>query len=68
MQLRVFKSLTLWSFYVDLEESVGTVETTRIVYDRILELKIATPQIIINYANFLEENKYYEEGFKVRSR
>ncbi|CAG8634968.1 6472_t:CDS:10 [Paraglomus brasilianum] len=68
VQLRVFKSLTLWSFYVDLEESVGTVETTRIVYDRILELKIATPQIIINYANFLEENKYYEEGFKVYER
>ncbi|CAG8631126.1 11010_t:CDS:10, partial [Paraglomus occultum] len=68
VQLRVFKSLTLWSFYVDLEESVGTVETTRIVYDRILELKIANPQIIVNYANFLEENKYYEESFKVYER
>lgn len=65
VQRRVFKSIKLWSFYVDLEESIGTVESTRAVYDRILELKIATPQIIINYANFLEENKYFEESFKV---
>ncbi|CAB4406292.1 unnamed protein product [Rhizophagus irregularis] len=68
VQLRVFKSIKLWSFYVDLEESIGTIESTRAVYDRILELKIANPQIIINYANFLEENKYYEESFKVYER
>lgn len=60
-QKRVFKSLKLWSFYVDLEESLGTVESTKALYDRILELKIATPQIIINYATFLEEQKWFEE-------
>ncbi|CAG8471991.1 15026_t:CDS:10 [Acaulospora morrowiae] len=68
VQQRVFKSIKLWSFYVDLEESIGTIESTRAVYDRVLELKIATPQIIINYANFLEENKYFEESFKVYER
>lgn len=65
MQTRLFKSLKLWSFYVDLEESIGTVETTKAVYDRIFELKIANAQIVINYANFLEENQYWEESFKV---
>ncbi len=60
-QQRLFKSVKLWSFYVDLEESVGSVESTKAVYDRILELKIATPQIITNYASFLEENNYFEE-------
>ena len=59
--LRLFKSLKLWSFLVDLEESVGTVESTKAVYDRIIELKIATPQVIVNYATFLEENEYFEE-------
>lgn len=59
--LRLFKSLKLWSFLVDLEESVGTVESTKVVYDRIIELKIATPQVIVNYATFLEENDYFEE-------
>jgi pre-mRNA-splicing factor SYF1 len=65
VQARLFKSLKLWSFYVDLEESIGTVETTKTVYDKILELKIANAQIIVNYAAFLEENKYFEESFKV---
>ncbi|KAJ7871444.1 hypothetical protein B0H14DRAFT_3131846 [Mycena olivaceomarginata] len=67
-QARLFKSLKLWSFYVDLEESIGTVESTKAVYDKILELRIANAQIIINYAAFLEENKYFEESFKVYER
>ena len=65
MQARLFKSLKLWSFYVDLEESLGTVTSTKAVYDKILELRIANAQIIVNYAAFLEENKYFEESFKV---
>lgn len=36
------------------------------MYDRIIDLRIATPQIIINYAMFLEEHDYFEESFKVR--
>jgi pre-mRNA-splicing factor SYF1 len=42
--------------------------STKAVYDKILELKIATPQIILNYAQYLEENKYYEESFKAYER
>lgn len=34
------------------------------MYDKILELRIANAQIIVNYAAFLEENKYFEESFK----
>ncbi|GAA5954628.1 hypothetical protein JCM10213_002934, partial [Rhodosporidiobolus nylandii] len=67
-QQRLFKSLKLWSFYVDLEESIGTVESTKAVYDRLFELKIANAQVVINYANFLEENEYWEESFKVYER
>ena len=82
VQARLFKSLKLWSFYVDLEESIGTVETTKNVYDKILELRIANAQvcrshedvlylkhrryqIMVNYAQFLEENQYFEDSFKV---
>ena len=68
VQARLFKSLKLWSFYVDLEESIGTVETAKAAYDKILELRIANAQVIVNYANFLEENKYFEESFKVYER
>ena len=67
--------------YADLEESLGTLQvrhidivfevlcapsqTTRAVYNRIIDLKIATPQVIINFAGFLEESNYFEESFKV---
>lgn len=68
VQMKLHKSLRLWTFYVDLEESLGTLESTRAVYERILDLRIATPQIIINYAYFLEEHKYFEDAFKVYER
>ncbi|KAF9483825.1 spliceosome complex protein [Pholiota conissans] len=68
VQARLFKSLKLWSFYVDLEESIGTVESTKAAYDKILELRIANAQIIVNYAAFLEENDYFEDSFKVYER
>ncbi|KAI9821686.1 MAG: pre-mRNA-splicing factor syf1 [Pycnora praestabilis] len=67
-QQRVHKSWKLWSFYVDLVESVSTLEETKKVYERIFELRIATPQTVVNYANLLEENKYFEESFKVYER
>jgi pre-mRNA-splicing factor SYF1 len=57
--------LKLWSFYVDLEESIGTVESSKAVYEKIMDLKIANAQIIINYAAFLEENQYWEDSFRV---
>ncbi|KAK1387568.1 Pre-mRNA-splicing factor like [Heracleum sosnowskyi] len=65
VQMKLRKSLRLWTFYVDLVESLGTLEPTRAVYDRILDLRIATPQIIINYALLLEDHNYFEDAFKV---
>lgn len=64
VQARLYKSLKLWSLYADLEESFGTFKSCKAVYDRIVDLKIATPQIIINYGLYLEENKYFEEAFR----
>lgn len=67
-QQRVHKSWKLWSFYVDLVESVSSLDETRKVYERIFELRIATPQTVVNYANLLEENSYFEDSFKVYER
>ena len=53
VQGRLYRSLKLWSFYCDLEESLGTPESTKEVYNQILDLRIATPQIVLNYAEFL---------------
>jgi pre-mRNA-splicing factor SYF1 len=67
-QQRVHKSSKLWSFYVDLVESVSGLEETKKVYERIFELRIATPHTVVNYANLLEENGYYEDSFKIYER
>ncbi|EEB19718.1 XPA-binding protein, putative [Pediculus humanus corporis] len=64
VQSRLYKSLKTWSMYADLEESFGTFKTCKAVYDRIIDLRIATPQIIINYGSFLEEHNYFEEAFR----
>lgn len=64
VQKRLHKSLKIWSMYADLEESFGTFQSTKAVYDKIIELRIVTPQILINYGMFLEENGYFEESFK----
>lgn len=65
VQTRLYKSLKLWSMYADLEESFGKFENTKLVYTNIIELRIATPQIIINFGMYLEENNFFEEAFKV---
>jgi len=65
IQGRLYKSKRLWSFYVDLEESLGTLTTTRAAYDRMMKIKVATTRTILNYADLLRENKYFEDSFKV---
>lgn len=59
------KNLNLWLLYADLEDNLGNFQSTKAVYDRILDLRIATPQTILNYASFLEERQYYEDAFRV---
>jgi len=65
VQQKVWKSTKLWCMYADLEESLGTLDSTRSVYDRMIDLKVVTPQILINYAHMLEEAKYFEDSFRV---
>ncbi|KAM8793922.1 pre-mRNA-splicing factor SYF1 [Eudromia elegans] len=68
VQSRLYKSLKVWALLADLEESLGTFKSTQAVYERILDLRIATPQIVINYGLFLEERGYFEESFKAYER
>lgn len=65
VQKRLFRSTKLWTMYADIEESVGTLESTKAVYEQMVDLKVVTPQIMLNYAQFMEENKYFEDSFRV---
>jgi len=47
-------NIRAWSLYIDLLESGnGTFEETKCAYERVLELRIATPQTILNFSGFL---------------
>lgn len=62
---RLYRSLKLWSFRCDLEESFGGLEATCEVYERVMELRLVTPQMVLNYAEMLREHKYFERSFQV---
>ena len=47
---------------------IAATQTTKAVYNRIIDLKIATPKIILNFALILEEKNYFEEAFKAYER
>ncbi|XP_029660132.1 pre-mRNA-splicing factor SYF1-like [Formica exsecta] len=51
-------------YFIFLILHMFIIQTCKAVYDKIIDLKIATPQIIINYGLFLEENNYFEEAFR----
>ncbi|KAJ1998344.1 pre-mRNA-splicing factor syf1 [Coemansia thaxteri] len=67
-QQRVFKSLRVWALLIDIEEGVGTVDAARCAYERVLELRIATPQTVVNYARFLEDHAFFEDSFRAYER
>jgi len=67
VQGRLFKSVNLWQYYLELEEGLGTISTVRNAYDRALELKVVTPQMVLNYALYLEGENYWEDSYKVFS-
>ena len=62
------KSQRLWDLLLDLEESLGTVATTKDSYNRAMEIKVATPMHVLNYCSFLKERKYFEESFAIYER
>lgn len=62
---KLYKNVQVWTVYLDLEESLGTLETCRAAYDRAIALKVITAQMILNYASFLEDNNFFEDSFRI---
>ena len=42
-------NIRAWSLLVDLLENCGTFEETKSAYERILDLKISTPETVLNF-------------------
>ena len=64
VQGRLYKHTKLWSFYADLQESLGGFDATKRCYEQMIELRIVTPQLVLNFGAFLEEHKHFEESFR----
>jgi pre-mRNA-splicing factor SYF1 len=65
---RLYRSNRLWSLRLDLEESLGTPDSIRDAYSTAMDTKVITAQMILNYASYLKENKYFEDSYKVYER
>lgn len=68
VQLRLFRSIRLWSLYLDLVENCRDFDDVCKAYEDAMELKIINGVMIINYCLFLEENGYIEKSFSIFER
>jgi pre-mRNA-splicing factor SYF1 len=62
------RSIRQWNLLFDLEESLGTLQTTKDAYNKAIELKIVTPLHILNFASYLNEHKHFEDSFSAFER
>lgn len=67
-QEMLFLNTELWALRIDLEEILGDLNSIRKLYEESIDLKIATPSMILHYAQLLEDNKYFEDSFKAYER
>jgi len=65
---RLHTSLRCWGLLLDLEESLGTLETVQAAYEQALRLKVATPAMLLNFARYCEEKGFFEESFRAYER
>merc|ERR1712217_718436 len=62
-QMCTSKGVRLWNILCDLEESFGTLESTKAVYYKMIDIRICTPQTILTFALILYEKMYFEEDY-----
>lgn len=63
----VTHSATLWAYYADLAQCSNIAETVR-VYERTMDLKVASGVTVLNYADFLIGQGLYARAFAVYER
>lgn len=80
IQMRIFKSIRLWSLYLDLvenyymnkkEKSRSDIDIDKNInlicekYEECIELKVINGILLINYCLFLEENGLIKKSFQI---
>jgi len=65
---KAWRSPLLWALLLDFVESFGSIDEIRGVYNRMIQLKIATPLMILDATEFLWQRKYFEAAFQLFER
>jgi pre-mRNA-splicing factor SYF1 len=68
VQSNLFKSVKLWHLAVDIETSLNgeaKPELVRSIYTAMMDLKVITPQSVLNYSKFEYDHLYFEKAFQV---
>lgn len=63
-----WKSYRVWAFLADLRESLGSVEESLQVHERMLDSGIATVQSLANAVSYLESKRLFEQAFRLLDR
>ncbi|CAM0913536.1 unnamed protein product [Alopecurus aequalis] len=68
VRMKLHRSLKLWLTYLDLTKTHGSLDSTIAVYDRMHDLGLTTPLLVLDHAGLLEEHKRFNDAFRVYER
>jgi len=68
VQARLYRSARLWALRVDLEESLGTLETAKAAYEEAMAARVATPAMILNCAAMLVDASHFDAALATYER
>lgn len=72
VNLIVFNSLKLWTEYIDQLEAqsmnISKIEKTVKAYENLIKIKLVTPKIFLNYANYLKKFGQFTKSYQIYQR
>ncbi|XBH98746.1 hypothetical protein VPH35_128212 [Triticum aestivum] len=68
VRAKLHRCLKLWLVYLDLMTTHGSLESACAVYDKMHDLGVITPLLVLDHASLLEQHSRFEDAFRVYKR
>ncbi|XP_044372687.1 pre-mRNA-splicing factor syf1 homolog [Triticum aestivum] len=68
VRVKLHRCLKLWLVYLNLMTTHGSLESTCAVYDKMHDLGVVTPLLVLDHATLLEQHGRFEDAFRVYER
>lgn len=65
MSLKLIYNTRIWCLYLDLEESLGSLESLKSAFTKAIDLKVVSIKMILNYCESLENKFMFEESYTI---